>query len=174
MGATFKEVQELIDNPELESEGLLFKQALTRLRNGQYVIEGVPLDVAPAQLFRSDVPILTHLYVFRMVSDDPIHYAMCFTCFDGESLAIGDFKTLLDCINGFLTDTSDLPHPAQQVSPIIVEGVFVIHDPDPNDPTCGLEVIVAYPVGMSATAFRWALNGAITQAIRKGFAPDTE
>lgn len=148
---------------------------LTGMRSGRFVVSGIPITMPPAELFTKANAHITHVFSFRLVSTDPIRYTLSFACFDEFGLMLGDFSTLIDEVNAYLSDLTpeddDSTDNAGAKTP--VEGAFILYVPNGEEPDSSLEVITLYPPNISFDVYNTILHQALWQGIKTGFSDNT-
>ncbi len=152
------------------------QEFLVHLRQGKFILDGLPLDVMPAELFRRNDPQLTHVFWYRLLKANPMIFALAFSCFDEETLEVTDFLRLLGVVDCEIRE--HVEHDAQQppIEPAVlmernkgpIEGAVLLCHED-GDEEADIRVIIASTPTISEYASRVLLYHAVKQGLFCGF-----
>lgn len=174
MGLTFAKAHELVTRPDqgIATFGLI-REALNNLRAGKQILEGTPITMGSAELFKSKWEMY-QCFAFRLVTTDPLVFHLSLASFTDGPLNLMDFATLFGAAYDFMNEWEPDPrHPDLETIVAPVEGALMICDPDAEDMAIGLEPVAIYPPNLNAFGFRWGLDKALRYGLHHGFSGPT-
>ncbi len=105
---TFQEATSFLSRcEEVDGENQEMRDFFARIKQGCFLLDGIPIQVSPAELFRSSSPQLTHALYFRLQSVVPMTFMLSAVCFDGDPMEVQDFVMVLTVAIGYIMENAD-------------------------------------------------------------------
>lgn len=90
-----------------DDENETMRDFFIRIKQGNFLLDGIPVEVSPAELFRQTSPQLTHALYFRLQSVEPLTFVLAAVCFDGDPMEVQDFVMVLTVAIGYIMENAD-------------------------------------------------------------------
>lgn len=174
---TFQETHDYLVKFEAEpGDSQHLQDFFDQMRRGQFILDGLPLDVMPAELFRRDDPQLTHVFWYRLLDVEPPYFSLAFKSFDEQSLEVSDFTRLLSVVDCEIQEHGEADGQRTPVDPreLIkqiggpIDGAVLLCQEE-GDEDNEIRVIIAYHPAISEYASRALIYSAVKQGLCVGF-----